>query len=405
MKTTRIIKLSFKGLGKNKLRTFLMMIGIVIGITAVTVVLSAGLGARGKVLDRVKKFGLESLMVFSGGGREMGQPASGQPVTTLTQDDAEALKNNIPAIAGVAPFNRKGDGMVKYQEKSFTTRIFGVTSSWAPVWDWYAEKGDFINDEDNMRMSRICIIAPTVQKELFGDANPIGEQIRIGTVLFDIKGIMQARGISPGGGDMDNRIYVPLSTFMRRVANVDHIAGIKIRLQNSADMSKVVSNIQTILRERHSLAPAEPDDFQVRTPTEVTQMAERVVGTFNIFLVLIAAISLIAGGFVITNIMLISVSERRNEIGLRKAIGARNRDIRFQFFLETIAVTFCGGIIGIILGFFAAYIMSIVSQIPVSLSWRGVALGVLFSSLVGLISGIQPAKRATEQQPVEALRS
>lgn len=405
MKTARIIKLSFKGLGKNKLRTFLMMIGIIIGITAVTVVISAGLGAREKIMNRVKKFGLESLMVFSGGGREMGSPTSGQPVTTLTQNDAEALKNRIPGIAEVAPFNRKGNGIVKYQEKSFDTRIFGITPSWAPVWDWYTEKGDFINDDDNMRMARTCIIAPTVQKELFGDANPIGEQIRVGNVLFDIKGIMQARGISPGGGDMDNRIYVPLSTFLRRVANVDYIAGIKILLHDSADIKQVAYTIKTILRERHALAPAEPDDFQVRTPTEVTQMAERVVGTFNIFLVLIAAISLIAGGFVITNIMLISVSERRNEIGLRKAIGARNRDIRFQFFLETIAVTFCGGIIGIVLGFLAAYIISTINQIPISISWEGIILGVLFSSLVGLISGIQPAKRATEQQPVEALRS
>ncbi|HDP99297.1 MAG TPA: FtsX-like permease family protein [bacterium] len=405
MKTGRILKSAFKGLGKNKLRTFFMMIGIVIGITAVTIVISAGLGAQNKIMERVKKFGLESLMIFAGGGREMGQPTSGGPITTLKIEDAEALKREIGNIAGVAPFNRKGDGVVKHQEKSITTRIFGVTPAWAPVWDWYAAQGEFITDEDEARMARVCVIGPTVQQELFGGANPIGEQIRIGNVIFEIKGIMQPRGISPGGGDMDNRVYTPLSTFMRRVANVDYIFGIKVLLKDARKIDETVVTIKSILRERHKLAAGEPDDFRITTPTEVTQFAEKVVGTFNIFLVLVAGISLIAGGFVIANIMLISVSERRGEIGLRKALGARNRDIRFQFLLETLVVTITGGIIGILLGFIGSTILGAVTQLPVSISWEGVMLGILFSSLVGFIAGLQPAKRAAALQPIEALRS
>ncbi|MCK5145671.1 ABC transporter permease [bacterium] len=404
MKTARIIKSSFMGLGKNKLRSFLMMIGIVIGITAVTIVVSAGLGAQKKVMTRVKKFGLESLMVFAGGGRETGRPSSGQPVTTLKLSDAETIKSTIPAIAEVAPFNRQGGGMIKYKEKSSTAMIFGVTPTWAPVWSWYTEDGDFISDEDNSRMARVCVIAPTLQKELFGDANPIGEQIRIGNVLFQIKGIMEARGISPGGGDMDNRVYVPLSTYMRRIANVDYIAGIKIRLDDVEKMNEVVVDIQSILRERHVLAHDEPDDFRVITPKAVTEFAKKVTGTFNIFLVLVAGISLISGGFVITNIMLIAVTERRHEIGLRLAVGARSRDIRFQFLLETIAITFSGGVIGVLLGFFGAFILRLATAIPVLISWEGIVLGIVFSSLVGLISGIQPAKRASDLQPVDALR-
>lgn len=405
MKKSRVLKVAFKGLGKNKLRTFLMMIGIVIGITALTLIISAGMGAQNRIMERVKKFGLDSMMVFSGGGREMGQPMSGQPTTSLKLEDAAALKQEIGAIAEVAPFNRKGQAEVKYQETSITTNVFGVTPSWAPVWDWDAVEGDFITDEDLANLARVCVIAPTVQKELFGTANPIGEQIRIGNVQFEIKGIMQAKGTSPAGGDMDNRIYIPLSTLMRRVMNVDHISSIKIRLKSAKNMEQTAADIKSLLRERHQLASGVPDDFTVTTPTEVTKMAEKVAGTFNIFLALVALISLITGGVVVANIMLISVNERRREIGLRKAVGAKKKDIMLQFLYEATAVTLTGGVIGIVLGAIGAKILEAVTQMPTSISWESVALGIVFSSLVGVIAGLQPAKKAASLQPIEAMRA
>ncbi|HHS14155.1 MAG TPA: FtsX-like permease family protein [bacterium] len=403
MKTGRILTHSIRELGKNKPRTFFMMIGIVIGVTTVTLVLSAGLGARRKVMERVRKFGLNSLMVSAGGGREMGGGTASLPVVTLKADDAEAIKHEIRAVKDTAPFNRKGDGMLKYREKSYTTRVFGVTPSWQPVWDWYAEKGNFISDDDHARMNRVCVIAPTVQQELFGEADPIGEQIRIGTVPFEIIGIMEPKGISPGGGDMDNRVYIPLSTFSRRIANVDHITNIKVLLRDRADMNRAVEDIRSLLRGRHSLAPGVPDDFRITTPVEVTRMAERVSGTFSLFLVLVAAVSLVAGGFVITNIMLISIGERRREIGLRMAVGARARDIRNQFLVETITITVFGGLAGIVIGIGGAFVMEVLTEIPVAFSWHGAALGLVFSALVGLAAGVHPAKRAAAIQPVEAL--
>lgn len=381
-----------------------MMIGIVIGITALTVIVSAGLGAQDRIMERVKKFGLESMMVFAGAGREMGQPTSGQPATTLTLEDAATMKQEIKAIADVAPFSRKGQAEVKFQEKSTTTMVFGVTPSWAPVWDWDAVEGDFITNEDVETLARVCVLGPTVQRELFGTANPIGEQLRIGNVQFEIKGVMQAKGTSPAGGDMDNRIYIPLSTLMRRVANVDYISAVKIRLTTAKDMDKTAADIQALLRERHKLSSGFPDDFTITTPTEVTKMAEKVSGTFNIFLALVAAISLIAGGVVVANIMLISVNERRKEIGLRKAVGAQRKDIMLQFLYEATAVTLTGGVIGIALGAIGAKILEAITQMPTSISWESVALGVLFSSLVGIVAGLQPAKRAAALQPIEALR-
>ncbi|TSA22102.1 FtsX-like permease family protein [bacterium] len=405
MKTGRVLKVAFKGLGRNKVRTFLMMIGIVIGITALTLVVSAGMGAQDRIMERVKKFGLESMMVFAGAGREMGQPMSGQAATTLTLEDAATMKQEIKAIGDVAPFNQKRQAEVKFQDKSTTTSVFGVTPSWAPVWDWDAAEGDFITDEDASSLARVCILGPTVKRELFGTANPIGEQLRIGNVQFEIKGVMQAKGTSPAGGDMDNRIYIPLSTLMRRVTNVDYISAIKVRLTTAKNMDKTAASVQALLRERHKLAPGTPDDFTITTPTEVTKMAEKVAGTFNIFLALVAAISLISGGVVVANIMLISVNERRKEIGLRKAVGAQRKDIMFQFLYEATAVTLTGGVIGIILGAIGAKILEAITQMPTSISWESVALGIVFSSLVGIIAGLQPARRAAALQPIEAMRA
>jgi len=300
---------------------------------------------------------------------------------------------------------KRGQMDVKYLEKSTTTTVMGTTPSFAPVWDWDAAKGDFITGEDVSSAARVCVIGPTVQRELFGGSNPIGEKIRIGSVQFEIKGIMEPKGTSPGGGDMDNRIVIPLTTMMRRVANIDYITNIKVRLKTAKDMDKAVSDIQFLLRERHKLAQGVPDDFTITIPTEVTAMAEKVAGTFNVLLVLVAAISLIAGGVVVSNIMLISVNERRKEIGLRKAVGARKKSIMLQFLLEAMAVTFMGGVVGIGLGVVGSKILGAAARMPVAISWESVVLGVVFSSLVGLVAGLQPARRAAALQPIEALRS
>jgi len=405
MKTGRLIKESFKQLGKNKLRSFLMMIGIVIGIIALTLVVSAGLGAQKRIMERVQKFGLDSLMVFSGGGREMGRPAGEQPIANLKLDDAEALRQEVKEIKELAPFNRKSQTEIIFQDMHTTATIFGVTPEWAQVWDWTAREGDFISAEDMDRMARVAVIGETVRQELFDGLNPIGEYIQAGNVQFEIKGIMEIKGTSPGGGDMDNRVYIPLTTYMRRVDNVDYLAGIKVLLRSHKDIDKAAAEIQSLLRERHRIAPGMPDDFTVRKPDEVKEMAESVAGTFNILLIIIAGISLIAGGVVVSNIMLMSISERTKEIGLRKAVGAQRKHILFQFLLESTAVTLTGGILGIVLGVAGSRVMGSLTGMPVSVSWEIIAVGVLCSSLVGIIAGVQPAQKASELQPVEALRS
>ena len=403
MKTGRIVKNAFVGLGRNKLRTFLMMAGVVIGITALTMVVAAALGAQERIVERVKQFGYETLMVRAGGEVERGAMTGGE-ITTLKIEDAEAILAEVRSVIEVAPFNRRGRSDVVYQDKSANAPLFGVTPGWSTVWNWHVARGEFISERDIEQLARVCVIGPTVQRELFDDINPIGEVIRVGNVPFEIIGVMEERGISAGGGDMDNRVFIPLSTFMRRVANVDHIYGIRILLGSVRDVDRAVEEITALLRERHNLVPGVPDDFTVRSAEEVQAMVEGMLGTFNILLVLVAGISLIAGGIVVANIMLISVNERRREIGLRKAVGARKKDITTQFLFEATAVTVTGGIIGIILGGAGAVLLESITETPTAVSWISVAVGVVFSALVGIIAGMQPAKRAAALQPVEALR-
>ena len=403
MKTNRIIKSGFLTMGRHKMRTFFMMIGIVVGITALTLIFSLGKGAENRIMERVQKFGLSSLMIWSGGGREIG-PSSGGPVTTLTINDVTALQQEVTNIDLMAPMQRMRDSEIKYQDKNISAMIVGTSPDWEPVWNWGVTRGEFFTDSDMNSMARVALLGTSVLGDLFGETDAIGEQIRIGNVIFRVKGILQSKGTSPGGGDMDNRILIPITTAMRRLMNVDHIVSIKVLLKDHNQMEQTVEQISSILRERHHLAVEETLDFRVIEPTQIKAMATKISGTFNLFLVLIAGLSLIVGGIVVANLMLISVNERTSEIGLRKAVGARSKDILLQFLMETTAITFIGGIFGVVLGLAGAQILALITKMPASVSWEALVLGIVFSSIVGIAAGVFPARRAAALEPVETLR-
>jgi putative ABC transport system permease protein len=411
MKTRRMLGQALRGLNRNRLRTFFMMAGIAVGITVLTVVLSAGMGARERIMERVRVFGLENMMVWAGGTTDQtrmggGGGGEGSAVTaTLKLEDAEAILHEVRGIREVAPFARTGNSEVRWRDRTFTAPVFGVTPEWADVWDWFVDRGSFITHEDNDVMARTSAIGPTVVRELFGDEDPLGETIQVGGVPFEITGIMLEKGTSAGGGDMDNRVFVPLSTYMRRVANVDYLSGVRVQVQDIREMESAAADIAALLRERHNLAPGVPDDFRVTTPTEVTAMVEEMQGTFNLFLILVAGIALVVGGVVVANIMLLSVSERRGEIGLRKAVGGKAGHIQGQFLAESVAVTLLGGLGGVLLGMAGNLIMERFTGTPALLTWHVLAVGIVFSSVVGLVAGFYPARKAASMPPVEALRS
>jgi len=402
MKKTRIMGSGLKMMSRHKMQTFFMTIGIIIGITTLTIIYSLGKGTEKKVMKRVEKFGLSSLMIRAGSGKEIGRP-TGDDEVTLTMEDITELQNKIENITYSAPIQRFSSG-IKFKENSTSAPIFGTTPDWEPIWDWGVTNGEFFTEQDLGSLSRVALLGPTVKKELFGDDDPVGMQIRIKNVLFTVKGVLISKGTSPRGGDMDNRIIIPITTLMKRLMNVDNISMAKILLNDHRKMNETIDEITNILRTRHHLSENDPDDFQITTPVEVIKFASKISGTFNIFLILLAGISLIVGGIVIANLMFVSINERRSEIGLRKAVGARSKDILLQFIIETTMLTIIGGFIGIVLGITGVKVVSVLFDLPVAISWEIIVLGFVISSLTGIIAGVFPARKAALLDPIITLK-
>jgi len=404
MKTELTIKESFKGLGRNKTRTFLMMLGIIIGIATLTIIVSAILGAKSKVMEKVAIFGFDEIAVFAGTGRVIGVPQDVPTVTLKIEDGKSILAevNNVKAAA----FSFTTHAMpVKSANKNTESPIVATTPSWVEVWDTPAVAGEFFTDEDLTSLARVAVIGQTVAKELFGSEDPVGKQVHIREVPFVVKGVLQAKGTSPWGLDMDSRIIIPLTTGQKRLLNKDYINQIKVKLRDPAKMAKTVEEIRHLLRERHNLQAGVEDDFTINTPKLVTEMATQVSTALSLFLIVISGISLIVGGIVVGNIMLISVGERKQEIGLRRALGARKKDILSQFLFESVAVTVFGGLVGVILGLGGGKLISLFTKLSMAISWEPFVLAFVFSGLVGVLAGISPARRAASLDPVEALRS
>jgi putative ABC transport system permease protein len=404
MKTERTIKESLKGLGRNKTRTFLMMLGIIIGIATLTIIVSAILGAKSKVMEKVAKFGFDQIAIFAGAGKVIGV-AQDAPTITLRTDDGEAILAEVKNVKGLAPSFQAQAIPVKSANGNTDSTIFAVTPSWAEVWDTPAVAGEFITDEDLTSLARVAVIGQTVVKELFGSEDPVGKQIHIREVPFIVKGVLQAKGTSPGGQDMDSRTVIPLTTGLKRLFNKDYITQIRVKLRDPGQMTKTVGEIKHLLRERHKLQTGVMDDFTITTPTQVTEVATQVSTALSLFLIVISGISLIVGGIVVGNIMLISVGERKQEIGLRRALGARKKDILTQFLFESVAVTVFGGLVGVLFGLASGKFLSLFTKLSMVVSWEPFVLAFVFSGLVGVLAGISPARRAASLDPVEALRS
>jgi putative ABC transport system permease protein len=403
VRMARLIKEGIGSLGTNKSRTVYMMAGTVIGISALMVIMAIGKGTEREVMERVANFGTHAVMVTAGGGRGFSPPQEG--VTTLRLEDAEAIRNQVSHTALVSPAALKRGMTFRAGAAQARATVFAVEPEWHDAWDWHVADGDPITPEDLATMQRSCVLGSSLSRELFGSADdPIGEDIQIGNVRFRVKGVLESKGTSPMGSDFDNRAIIPLTTGLRRVFNQDHLSFIRVKVADSRYLAAVGEEIRNLLRQRHQITPPREDDFSIVTAADAAEMARGISGTLSVLLIALVGVSLIAGGIVLMNILLIAVSERTGEIGLRRALGATERDVFVQFLTESLAVTFLGMLLGAALGWIVGVAAGMILEMPVAISWEPFALGAAFSVMVGLFFGIQPARRAARLSPVDALR-
>ncbi len=405
MQQAKTVKLALRAIGMNKMRALLMMLGVIIGITTLTVIVSVGKGASAKVMKSVQNFGANAVMIIAGGGKVMGPPD--EKVNTLTLEDAQAVMTEVKGIRSMDTALIRLGRTVKYEENNTNTVIYGGTVNYGDAWDWNVESGDYFTEEDVTSMARVAVVGKTVVDELYGSTDPIGTNIKIENVNFKVVGVLAPRGTSPMGMDMDSRIVIPYSTASRRVFNTPYLSLIRVAAIDPNQVEKIENDVAALLKERHHIQSGFPEDFRVRGASSVSKMAKAMMGTLNLFLGLVSLISLVVGGIVVMNIMLISVGERVKEIGLRRAVGARKLDIRNQFLIESSLITLMGGIIGVLAGLVVSALIPIMSKgkMAAILSWEPFVLGFVFSVLVGILAGIHPAKKAAEMDPVIALKS
>lgn len=402
MRMLRMASQAFKAMKENKVRSFLMMLGVIIGVATLTIITSSVLGARSQVMARVERFGLDQIMIMAGAGRKPGVP---QPTpTTLKIEDANAMMSEVSNVKDVTPQINRRDIPIKYQNKNSYAVMVAANPNWSEIWNTQAENGRFFNDTEVSRLARVAVIGQSLVKDLFEDEDPVGKQISVANNPFEVIGVLEQKGASPAGLDLDSRIVIPLTTGMKRVFNQDYITNIKVVVTDASRIGDTTNDVKMLLRERHNLAPGVEDDFTIITPTLVMALASKVSSTFNIFLILISLVSLVVGAVVIANIMFISVNERKSEIGIRRAVGATRKDILSQFLIESVTVSALGGILGGVLGLVSLKLLSSFTKMQSGEILAPLVIAVVCAIIVGLLAGIQPAKKAASLDPVQALQ-
>ncbi len=397
------VRVALRALAGNPLRSLLTTLGVVIGVAAVVTTVSIGAGARRSVEDQLTSLGTNLLTVLPGRVELPGRVGQGLgSAQTLTWDDALAIQQSLPDVEAVsAEFSRPAQVVAgAYND---TTNVSGVTPSFPQVRNWQPSEGAFFTDHDMRTRARVAVIGQTVREALFPDQDPVGQTLRIHRALFTVIGVMERKG-STGFGDRDDVVFVPLSTAQRRLFGVDHVRAVYVKVREAARMDAVASEVEALLRARHRIPPGGEPDFVVRNQADVIQAFTGVTQTVTLLLGAIAAVSLVVGGIGIMNIMLVSVTERTREIGIRKAVGATHRDILLQFLVEAVLLSVGGGLVGIGVGVVAAQTISAAAGWATLVTPVAVFLAFCFAAAVGVFFGLYPAHRAASLDPITALR-
>ena len=406
MKPISSLKVALRALRINKMRSFLTMLGIIIGVGAVIIMVAIGSGASEMIAQQIASMGSNLIMVLPGattaGGARMGLGS----VSTLTSDDAKAIKDECSAIKDVAP-TWGGVTQVVYGNQNWNTSVTGTTPSFFDIRDWPMGTGRIFTEQEISGAVKVAVIGQTIVENLFGAENPLGQIIRIKKVPFTIVGVLSKKGQSPQGQDQDDAVYIPLTTSQKKVFGSSLPKTVRIILVQALELNQMAEaekQVNELLNQRHRTQPGALQDFTVRNLTEIMATAEQSAKVMSLLLGSIALVSLLVGGIGIMNIMLVSVTERTREIGIRMAVGARGRDILFQFLTESIVLSMVGGVIGIIIGVVGAKIMSSFTGWNVLISYWALLLSFSFAAAVGIFFGFYPARKASRLNPIDALR-
>jgi len=393
--------LAWRSIRRNLLRSFLTVLGIVIGVSAVITMVTLGQGATQAVRDQISSLGSNLLQVRPGQRLGPGMGAGGAP--SFTEADAQSIASQLGGIRAVAPEVRSGVTAI-YAARNWSTSVIGTTNTYFDTNNWRLASGRMFEENEERVGAAVCVIGATVRRELFGTANPLGQQVRIKQFSCDVIGVLASKGQAAMGMDQDDVMLLPLRTVQRRVTGSTRVNTLLVSMRDDADTGRVKAALTQLLRERRKLAENDDDNFNV---LDTRQIAETLSGTTQVMTTLlgaVAAVSLLVGGIGIMNIMLVSVTERTREIGLRRAVGARARDILLQFLVEATTLASIGGLIGTVLGVAAAALVAELAGWPTTLTVDSIVLAVGFAAAIGVFFGFYPARKAARLQPIEALR-
>ena len=404
------LRIAWRALNKNKMRAGLTVLGVVIGIAAVTTMVSLGQSANALVQGQFQALGTNMILVFPG---QRNRDGLQQAIVTLTARDSKAIEKDCPSVLAATPVVGTA-GQIIYGSSNFSPReIMGVSEDYPIVRNWPVRQGEFFSDRDITSSSKVCVIGYTIVAKLFQTINPIGETIRIKNIPFRVVGVLEKKGANMVGQDQDNLVLLPYTTVRKRLqgSEFDNVGAIMVSARSMTVMSDAQLEIDQLLAERHRIQPGQPRDYIVQNTTEIANIFGAVTGTLTLMLASIAAISLLVGGVGIMNIMLVSVTERTREIGIRMAVGARATDILRQFLVEAILLSCVGGIIGFLLGVGASIgLVTLINSVTAGTKWThevSITAGIVaffFAAAVGVFFGYYPARRASRLDPIEALR-
>jgi len=403
MKLRATFVMALRALRRNKLRTVLTMLGIIIGVAAVIAMVAIGNGATSQVEGQIAALGQNVVLVFAGSVTSGGVKAGAFNAGTLKIPDADSIRREIPDAVAVSPEVRT-NAQVSAENQNWFTNVQGESPDYWSIRNWAFAEGTSFTDQDVRGANKVCVIGKTVANNLFGDDDPLGQIIRVKGIPFTIVGVLETKGFSVMGQDQDDTVIMPYTSAMKRILGATNLRTINVEAATADKIQAVQDEVADLLRQKHKIIAGHDDDFTIHNQQEFTDAATSTSRILTVLVVSIASVSLLVGGIGIMNIMLVSVTERTREIGIRMAVGAHGRDILLQFLIEATSLSTMGGIIGIVLGIGASKLLSIFAQWPTLVSPLSVILSFMFSACVGIFFGFYPAKKAAALDPIEALR-